>query len=410
MARIGTAATCLVFIGFYVHTVLDIWRADWLQDQGDRLSLEASAHLQPWNAGTHWLLGRYFLNGAQESSRAVASLNRAVELDPYEARYWLDLTEAYEVEGAVADSEKSLTRALRAEPTSPAIAWKSANFYLARNEVGRALPLFRVALQYDPANTAAALDLCWRATKNIKQIVSEVLPADPAPYFALLKILTGQKESGPANELWGDLMAQKLEFPIEKAFPYFDYLIQTDQVDQARQVWTDLRKLDDSPSNLIRNGGFEADFLNGGFEWRYTQMNQVDVSFDASEHHSGSRALRIEFAGPGVSDVGVYEYVPVEPNTAYRLSAFVETQEIITASGPRLAVTDSSTGKILANTDEFQDTSRWKQCTAEFVTAPDTHLAAIRIVRVPGNLLIKGTLWIDDIELTPAPVAQRVTP
>jgi hypothetical protein len=106
----------------------------------------------------------------------------------------------------------------------------------------------------------------------------------------------------------------------------------------------------------------------------------------------------------------VYEYVPVQPNTAYRLSAFVETQEIVTASGPRLAVTDSSTGKIVATTDEFQDTGRWKQRTAEFVTAPDTHLAAIRIVRVPGNLLIKGTLWIDDIELTPDPVAHRVTP
>jgi len=47
------------FYWFLRHTVLDIWHADWLQDQGDRLSLEASAHVQPWNAGTHWLLGRY---------------------------------------------------------------------------------------------------------------------------------------------------------------------------------------------------------------------------------------------------------------------------------------------------------------------------------------------------------------
>ena len=254
---------------------------------------------------------------------------------------------------------------------------------------------------------AAALDLCWRATKNVSQIASQVLPADPAPYFALLKILIAQKESAPANELWSALLARKLAFPVEQSFPYFDYLIETNQVDQARQVWTDLHTLDDSPPNLVRNGGFEADFLNGGFEWRYAQIPQADVSFDASERHSGSRSLRIEFAGPPIEDVAVYEYAPVEPNTAYRLSAFVETREIISASGPRLAVEDSSTKKILATTDEFQDSSRWKQSNAEFVTGPDTRLVTIRIVRTPGNLLIKGTLWLDDIELVPTEVAQR---
>src|SRR5690242_19768182 len=114
---------------------MTVWRADWLQDQRDQQSLEASSRLEPWNAETHWLLGRYFLNGIQDTNRAVAYLDRAVQMEPYDARYWLDLTEAYQVQGAIADSEKSLARALRAEPTSPAIAWKSANFYLARNEV-----------------------------------------------------------------------------------------------------------------------------------------------------------------------------------------------------------------------------------------------------------------------------------
>jgi len=387
--------------------VINVWRADWLQDQHDPQALEASARREPWNAETYWLLGRYFLNAAQDSSRAIGSLNHAVELDPYDARYWLDLSDAYEVGGAEADSEKALARALQAEPTSPAIAWRSANFYLSRNNADRALPLFRVALQYNPKNIEAALDLCWRATKNVSQIANQALPADPAPYFALLKILMAQKESAPANELWSALIARKLAFPVEQSFLYFDYLIQTNQVDQARQVWTDLHKLDDSAPNLVRNGGFEADFLNGGFEWRYAQIAQADVSFDPSEPHMGSRSLRIEFAGPAVLDAGVYEYVPVQPNTAYRLSAFVETRGISTASGPRLAVEDSSTRKILATTDEFQDSSRWKQSSAEFVTGPETRLVTIRIVRIPGNLLIKGTFWLDDVELVPTVVAQR---
>ena len=88
------AGACLVFFGLYIYVVLRVWRADWLQDQGDRHSLEASARLEPWDARTHWLLGRYFLNGAQDEPRALVNLHRAVKLDPFEGRYWLDLAAA----------------------------------------------------------------------------------------------------------------------------------------------------------------------------------------------------------------------------------------------------------------------------------------------------------------------------
>src|SRR5262249_25064916 len=158
-------------------------------------------------------------------------------------------------------------------------------------------------------------------------------------------------------------------------------------------VWNDLRKFnpslpDDSPSNLVRNSSFEADFLNGGFDWRTTESNQVDVSLDTAEFHSGLHSLRVLFSGPGVADIGAYEYVPVEANTEYRLSAFVKTQNIVTASGPRLAAQDVATGNILAATDEFLETSGWLQRTVDLTTGPNTHLLALRIVRQPSNPLI----------------------
>jgi tetratricopeptide (TPR) repeat protein len=413
--RIGIAAFTLLASASYVYVVLSLWRADFLQDHRDRASLEASARLQPWNAQTQWLLGRYFLYSTQDYTNALKSLQRAVELNRYEGRYWIDLATAHEVRGEASESQEALLRAPQVEPTSIEIAVETANFYLAQNDTNRALPLFRVALQYDPRNTVAILGLCWRATKNVSQIVSQALPMQLAPYFAFLKILTGQNQSSPANELWQDLIAQKFRFPVEEAFPYFDYLIQTQQIDQAKKVWTDLSKVhpelqDDTTSNLVRDGGFETEFLNGGFGWRSRQTDQISVLLDTSEVHSGTRSLRLGFAGPAVADAGVYEYVPVQPNTAYKLSAFVKTQELTTASGPRLAVEDSSTKEMLGTTDEFLDTSSWRLRTAEFVTGTDTHLVTLRIVRIPGNPLIKGTFWLDDVELTPASPAQRATP
>jgi hypothetical protein len=35
---------------------------------------------------------------------------------------------------------------------------------------------------------------------------------------------------------------------------------------------------------------------------------------------------------------------------------------------------------------------------ADFVTRPQTRLIAIKVMRVPGNPLIKGTFWLDDVE------------
>ncbi len=408
--RVAIAGLTVAIFCLYVRTVADVWRAERLQDQNNQQSLETSARLGPWNADTLWLLGRYFLHGRQDSGRAVSLLNRAVELNPYSARYWLDLAEAQMTRGETGEVQRSLARALEAEPTSPAIAWRSANYYLAGNDLDSALPLFRVAMQYDPSYIPAALDLSWRATGSVGQISAKALPPHPAPYFALLKILIDQDQSAPANDLWRNLTARKLQFPIPQAFPYFDYLIRTHQVEQAKAVWAELMKVSVTPPNLLHNGSFEADFLNGGFDWRYMRCDQVDVAFDTREVHGGARSLRFEFAGPPVADAGVYQYVPVQPNTAYRLTAFVKAEEINTASGPRLAVEDSSAAQLLGTTDEFRDSSAWRQRALEFSTGPDTRLVAVRVVRRPGNLLIQGTLWLDDVELLPRAAGSDMNP
>ena len=405
-ARIGLAGLAVAALGFYLYTIFLIWRADWLQDGLDQQSLQASAELEPGDARTHWLLGRYVLQADQDPGRALGPLHRAVELDTYEGHYWLDLAVAYYERGNPSQSRVALEHALRTEPTSLAIAWEAANLYLAQNDVRSALPLFRVAVKHDPEKTDAALDLCWRATRNISLMVSEVLPAQPAAYFALLKLLVDDKQTAPANELWRALLGKELKFPAAEAFPYLDYLIETQQIDQARQVWADLRSShselpDESLNNLVCNGRFQADSVNGGFDWRNNKIHGVEILRDPTEFHAGSQALRIAFMGPGVADVGFYEYVPVQINTRYRLSAFVKSEEIDTASGPRLAVEDFPSGRILANTEEFLNTNDWLQHSTEFATGPESRLVTLRVLRVPGDRLIKGTLWIADVEIAP---------
>jgi tetratricopeptide (TPR) repeat protein len=162
--------------------------------------------------------------------------DRAVQLDPFEGRYWLDVAAATELAGDARGSEAALERALRAEPTSPSIAWDSANFYLAQNNPARSLPLFRVATEYGTKNMEqAAIDLCWRATRSVSQMASLALPPQSDAYLTFLRILINRGESEPANELWRAMIALKLKFSNEQVFPYFDYLIKTNRKTRPRR-------------------------------------------------------------------------------------------------------------------------------------------------------------------------------
>ena len=38
---------------------------------------------------------------------------------------------------------------------------------------------------------------------------------------------------------------------------------------------------------------------------------------------------------------------------------------------------------------------------------PEARLITVKLMRVPGNPLIKGTFWLDDVELTPVPTADN---
>ena len=47
--------------------------------------------------------------------------------------------------------------------------------------------------------------------------------------------------------------------------------------------------------------------------------------------------------------------------------------------------------QVLASTEDLLSTSGWRELVADFAAGPQTRLIAIKVRRVPGNPLIKGT-------------------
>ena len=147
--------------------------------------------------------------------------------------------------------------------------------------------------------------------------------------------------------------------------------------------------------------------LNAGFDWQYQKQSSVTLNLDPSDFHAGRRFLQITFDGPGISEAGIYQYIPVEPNTTYDVSAYYKTGEMEGAGGPHFTVQDVYSLAVYYESDELKDAGFWKSAVGEFTTAPDCKLIVLHVRRLPAGSPIRGKLWVDDFHLvkktSPAP-------
>jgi Carbohydrate binding domain len=402
------ALVCLAGVGLYLQWARHAYLASHLAAVPDSPNLHKAIQLEPSNAEYRDLLGRNLALSGISLDEAIANYQVAVHLNPYVARYWLDLASAYQVAGCTREQEESVERAVGADPTTPHVAWEAANFFLVQGDQEKALGYFRgvFANDPDPDTIDSALQLCWRATEDENRVLAQVLPPRPNLYLSFLRLLIRKKQTAAAENVWNRLIGLNQAFSIKLAFPYFQFLIAQREVAAAQTAWQQLAVLDRSirpylPSreNLIVNGGFEENVLNGGFDWWYESNSNVALAIDTSEFRSGTRSLSIIFDGHHPADAGIFQLVPVKPNTDYEFSAECRSEKLETASGPRFAISDAYTNAPYILTDDVLGTNPWRVQHARFQTGPDTNLVVLKIVRQPAAPLIRGKLWIDDLKL-----------
>jgi tetratricopeptide (TPR) repeat protein len=406
LRKFSFAAACCILVGPYLFLALRTYLASHLAATPDISNLNKAIRLEPSNAEYRELLGRNLALSGASLDEAISDYWTAIHLDPYEARYWLDLAGAYQVAGRINEQGESVEHAVEADPTTPHVAWEAANFFLVQGDPERALRYFRVVLANDPEAVDSALLLCWRATGDANRILDQALPRRPDLYLSFLRLLIYKQEVAAAENVWNHLIALNQEFSTKLALPYFRFLIAKREVAAAETAWQQLAKVDPSlqpylPSreNLIINGGFEENLLNGGFDWWYESNPHAALAIDTSEFHSGTRSLSVTFDGQSASEAGISQFIPVKPNTDYEFSAEFRTEELETASGPRFAIADAYSNASYVLTDDVMGTNPWRLQQARFHTGPNTNLVLLKIVRRPAGPLIRGKLWIDDLRL-----------
>ena len=413
LRRFSFAAACFIVVPLYLQFALRAYLASHLAATPDLPNLNKATRLEPSNAEYRELLGRSLALSGANLDEAISDYRTAVRLDPYEARYWLDLASAYQVAGHTNEQEQSVEHAVEVDPTTPDVAWEAANLFLVRGDQERALRNFRVVIANDPEAVDSALQLCWRATGDANQILDRALPRRPDLYLSFLRLLIVKQEVAAAENVWNHLIALNQEFSTKLAFPYFAFLIDKQEVAAAQTAWQQLAGVNrslqpylPSPENLVVNGGFEENMLNGGFDWWYGSNPHAALAIDTSEFYSGTRSLSVTFDGQNPADAGILQFVVVKPHTEYEFSAESRTEDIESASGPRFAIVDAYTNASYVLTDDLLGTNPWRVQHARFQTGLNTNLVLLKIVRQPAGPLIRGKLWIDDIRLGVRPSIQ----
>jgi tetratricopeptide (TPR) repeat protein len=409
-------ATLALFVFVYLALAGKEFAASRFAVRPDLTNLERAVRLAPGNADYRHRLGRYFAFVASDPQAAALNFQAATGLNPHQAHYWFELASAYQVAGNPAGQREALEHALLASPTAPDVAWEAANFFLVAGDTERAFHEFRVVIENEPPLAGLAMQSCWRASPDIDTMLRDVIPASPDALLAFHGFLMTRKETEGAIKTWDRLLQLHQKFPANNLFEHVRFLVAARRPDAASAAWEQTASLLDLSSylptadNLIVNGDFSQDILNGGFDWTYVNRNGVRLLLDSTDFRQGNRSLSITFEGPGISDAGVRQLIPVHGETAYDFTAYYKSAEFQGAGGPQIVLRDAYTGTPLFTSEPLNDADFWKPVHAKLATSATTNLLALTLERFPAGSPIRGKLWLDNFELSPATAADSKDP
>jgi len=377
--------------------------------------LERAARLEPADPRNWYLLGRYWQYNLEnpDAQRAIRFYLSALSLNPLSSDAWMDLATAYESESNLVAARDAFLHAKTVYPLSAEVSWRYGNFLLRRGELDPALTEMRHAVEADPARAAEAFSRSLQAGSSIETALDRVLPPVADAYIDVIRDQTADRHTGNALKVWDRLASLHPRISLYDSFPLVNALLLESRIAEANRVWgqavlfSGLADLQSPPGSVLWDGGFESGVAGGGFSWVFSEgMRDVQIGFDTQEKHSGNRSLRLIFDGKSNSNfAGVCHFVPVQPSTAYRFSAWVKTRSLTTDQGIRfqlhsLGTRDASS----ALTPELHGTAPWALIDLPWTSGKDVQQLQVCLVRFPGDEAqgkIQGTAWVDDVALVP---------
>jgi hypothetical protein len=345
---------------------------------------------------------------AKESNRYFEG---AIERNPFEQGYWLELARVFKARGERQEFERALDNAILIFPTGYRGRWVAGNLLLQQGEIEKALPHFSYILIHYPNQSGLVYDVCGKVVDDANFILDNIVPKDPSALKQYLGYLyeTGDKET--AKTAWERRAMFGFKPDPADTLLHIDFLISKGEINDAFRLWKVKLHEEGWPTSsdgrLITNGGFEMEKTVGsGFNWKIAKVNGAEVSFDNSVSFEGKRSLKIVFNGKENVDFNqVGQTVALKPDTAYRLTAAMKTKGITTRSGVKIEICGMDQA-LYGASESLAGDNEWKTYHVTFKTPARSQGGQVRVRREKTDKfdrLIAGEVWIDDVHLREEP-------
>ena len=266
-------------------------------------------------------------------SQAIGDYQVALSLNPRLSRAWLDLADCYEQTKRYDEAEAALNNALLTHTYSPITRWQAGNFFLRRGNLPRMYDCFKMAIEYDPEKFGIATETAWKVDTDHAAILQKLVPDKLPENLSYFDFLVTRNELDLARVAWERALKNDLptevEFKVSSSFRYIDRLLAKNRVEEAERVWDEAlqkagsglrdtriitqepRAGGSGPLNLVWNGSFENEILQGGFDWRFPDLRDVQFASDLNNCMEGLKCLRVTFGGANIRFSHLSQIVPI---------------------------------------------------------------------------------------------------
>ncbi|MCL6544589.1 MAG: hypothetical protein K6T61_05140 [Bryobacteraceae bacterium] len=390
-ALAATAILCLATIW-----TIRLAYADRLFSIGTLEAVEKARRLAPGKA-------EFFVRKAE--GEASSPITRAVELNPYYARGWIELALEAELAGQPAQAERLLLEAFRRD-RSYLPRWTLANFYFRAGSREQFWLWARRAAEMAPYDQSALFELCWRMSGDAAEILAKAIPGDPAILSQYLNYLLRTQRLEAARSA-AEALA-RLAGPPQRAAVLLacDRLLAAGRVREAADLWNLLASrslvpyppLSAEQGSLVTNGDFGQALVQGGFDWRIPRVNGVAVRGPGRPP-----GLTLDFSGAQPQSCELAsQALLVEGGLRYSVRYSYRTRGIGPGTGLRWAIGPLAGGGWWTQGADLSH-EEWAEQGFEFLAPPGQQGARLVLVyeRALGTTRIEGTLELRRIELRP---------
>lgn len=340
---------------------------------------------------------------------AIREYRHAVELDPNNSEYWLDLGKALVQAERVQDAAGPFAVADQLDPKNHHIQQAIGNYHLAQRDIAQAMEHHARAIQQYPSVARGIYVLYWNLGQSLTNIADALLGEDLALKQRYFQDALVSAEPNEVEALWSLLEQTDEALDADCHRAYFSYLLTNRCPDAARQLWRTIAQdfYDthwDESAEIFWNRDFERPIqFQGGLEWLEKPAPEgMTATLGAPVAGSNSRAIHLAFDGThNVAYSGISHAFFVEPGKSYALRYRVRAKDITTHNGPYIRLTLHAEKPVVMRSAPAVATMDDEQ-TIEFSVPDDAFWGEIHLCRDFSRKLnnkIKGEAWFSRFKL-----------